>query len=567
MSSAQAAQSNFAHPRPWALGLLMSAFCAATYLMARPPLFDFDGYTYLLSALGPERLDSIDHLHVLWGFIQILLVSLSGTAIHPPTILFQILGIALSSAAMLIFCVLLYHSSDDPWYAASASLFIALSPRFWYLTFQNEPYPKLFLMLVLHLLAWNTSDMRAPTGWRLLLSALCLSTAILVHQAAIFLVPPGTLALIFFANGTWKRRLVRAMIWTAGIALVVLSVYLYTWSVVAPEVRFFSWTIADLTNQHPLELPVAATVFRSMIGAFGSIVQDQDIRAFLDRQLSPSQVFAVYGAAGAALGVAGVWLLRRSEASRIVLRLLRTNGLFMISVLSILFWSSIVVLYEPVTQNYWLVDMFPAAVCFGLLLRERDWKGLPTLATALIAISVLNLWLNHHNDMESSLNAPEHLLASIDQHVCKEDRFIVLANHDWYGDVEYELLFEYLRVSSDPRGIAILNDFLLPASGSSAWRTQLRDKIDSTLDSCHHVFLAQNVLDPSSYKDLAGTKDAFSPFVNKEYVGLDEAELFNEVKNAFEPYVLEDSELDIGADHYLTVRYRGDYGGSRAGCS
>ena len=526
------------------------------YLTLRPPLFDFDGYGYLLSALGPDRLGNIDHLHVLWEPIQIILVSLAGAAAPPPAFLFEIVGIVLNCAALFFFCVLLCKSSGSRLFAASATLFVAFSPRFWYLGFQNEPYPVLFLLLMLYLLSWSSFDGKTSNGLRLATGVFCLAAGILVHQAAVCFVPAGAITLIGFGSGTNLKRIARGVIWCGAIAALVLPVYTYIWTIVDSGSSFLSWTIEDLSNQHPFRLEFPSTAIKTVIGVLGAIVQDGAVRPFLDRHFSPSEIFALYAAVGVSILLLTVILTWRSDLYSVSLRLIQTNPLFAVSVLSIVCWSLVVISYEPVTQNYWLVDILLAFIAAALIIRDRKWSGVPSLSVALIILSAVNAWLNHANDLEGSLNAPEHLVASIDRHVGKNDTFIVLADRDWYGDVEYELLFDYLRVSFDSRGIAILNDFILPAKGSPLWRDRLRKKIDSTLRSCHRVFIAANVFDPHSYSDLAGTKDPFSPFVNQEYVRIRGSELMSQIVESFEPYQMVESSLRIGSDRYFAVTAR-----------
>lgn len=534
----------------------MALPCAIVYLALRPPLFDFDGYGYLLLALGPDRLAKIDHRHVLWEPIQFGLLKFAGAAQHPPALLFQIVGIALNCGALFFFCALLCKGSGSRLFAVASTVFIAFSPRFWYLGFQNVPYPALFLVLVLYLLSWSSSEGKAPNGLRLAAGGVCLAAGILVHQAAVCFVPAGVIALIGFGGGTILKRIARGVIWCGAIAAVVLPVYLYVWIITDSGSPFLSWTIEDLSGQHPLRLEFPSTAIKAVIGALGAIVQDGAIRRFLDTHFSQLQILGFYSVVGAVICCGAIIFAWRFGAWSVLPRLIRTNSLFTLSLLSMAFWSAIVIVYEPVTQNYWLVDVLLGLVCVGLVVRDRRWGGVPVLAGILLMLAVVNAWLNHSNDLESSLNAPEQLIASIDPYVGKQDIFIVLANHDWYGDVEYELLFKYLRVSSDPRGVAILNDFVLPAKGSRFWRYRLHERIDSTLSSCHRVFVAANVLDPRSYSDLAGSEGPFSPFVNQEYMGLKGSELLGQVAAALEPYQLVNSELRIGSDRYFAVRSR-----------
>ena len=84
--------------QPWIPSAIVAMVCGTVYLAFRPPIFDSDGYSDLLAALGPNRIDNIDPLHLLSVPIQILLVTIVGAKGYPPTMPFQVLGIALNCA-------------------------------------------------------------------------------------------------------------------------------------------------------------------------------------------------------------------------------------------------------------------------------------------------------------------------------------------------------------------------------------------------------------------------------------------------------------------------------------
>jgi hypothetical protein len=540
--------------KDWAEGLLIAAGIGIIYLAVRPPLFDLDGYGYRLSMLGADRLESMDHLHLLWEPMQMLMLAITQVLGSTSTVPFQVFGILVNCATLFFFWGLLHKVSGSRLYASSAAAFVAFSPRFWYLGFQNEPYPLLFLAVVLYLAAWRTSDGGLPSRRRQIAAAVCLAAAILVHQAAVFLLPAGMLALTIFGDGTTRKRLIRALIWGAGIGAIVGPAYVFIWHISGSELAFLPWTLGDFQEQHFLELPLLPTLIKSLFGATGAVVQSDFLQSFLAGHLSKREVYALYGALGLAIcaGLAGwVWWTRSSGQ---LMRLARTNALFTLSILSIFFWSVIIVAKEPVTPNYWVLDFFPALVCLGFIFRDREWHGLWTFAAIAIVLSVTNGYLNRVDDLDGSRNDPEVLLASVDRRVAQRDLFIVLANADWYGNVEYELLFRILENSADHRGVAILNDFVLPANGSDSWQAQLGEKIKATMDAGGQVYVGAHVLDPASYSDLAGTKDPFSPCVNQEYVGIDGQSLRAQIEQVFAPYDLEDSDFKIGNDDYFVLK-------------
>ena len=209
---------------------------------------------------------------------------------------------------------------------------------------------------------------------------------------------------------------------------------------------------------------------------------------------------------------------------------------------------------EPVTANYWVLDFFPALVCLGFVFRACAWRGLTAFAAIALILSGVNGYLNDTEFYEQSRNPPERLIAEVNQQLGKGDIFIVLADKDWYGSTDYESLFRILKQDADDRGQAILNDYVLPAEGSSSWRDRLGEKIRSTIDSGGKVYVGAPVLDADSYSDLAGAKDPFSPNLNLEYVGIDGPVLLEQVKQVFAPYNLADSDFTIGADDYFVLQ-------------
>src|SRR5579864_7141782 len=209
----------------WAPGALIAAAIGLLYLAVRPPLFDSDGYVYRLVMLGPDRLEYMDHAHLLWEPLQILMVAIARPFGNPTIFPFQIFGILVNCATLFLFWILLRRVSGSSLFASVAVITVACSPRFWYLGFQNEPYPLLFLFAVLYLMSWHTADGNPPSGLRLIAAGFCLAAAIFFHQAAVVLVPAGSLVLMIYGGETRRRRLVRAIVWGAGIAAIVVPVY------------------------------------------------------------------------------------------------------------------------------------------------------------------------------------------------------------------------------------------------------------------------------------------------------------------------------------------------------
>ena len=237
-----ATQSNIGTPfKDWAPGLLIASVIGLVYFAVRPPLLDLDGYGYRLAMLGPDRLENMDHLHVLWEPLQILMLAIARSLGDTSTAPFQIFGIAVNCVTLFFFWELLRKVSHSRLFASTATIFVAFSPRFWYLGFQNEPYPLLFLAVVLYLTAWHTADGDPPSGLRLIAAAICLAAAILVHQAAAFLVPAGVLALMIFGSKLPRNRLIRAILWGTSIVAIVVPVYLSSGGYAVANLPIFRW--------------------------------------------------------------------------------------------------------------------------------------------------------------------------------------------------------------------------------------------------------------------------------------------------------------------------------------
>ena len=175
----------------------------------------------------------------------------------------------------------------------------------------------------------------------------------------------------------------------------------------------------------------------------------------------------------------------------------------------------------------------------------------------MVPLVAWNAYFNLAYDRTYSRNFPEPLIKSIDQNLGPKDIFVVLGHNNWYGGMDYDLLFQSLASVFDNPGVAILDDFVMQPSSSRSWRERLRDKIESTINSGGRVFLAEHVLDPESFADLDGSRDPFAPFVNKHYLGVDGAQLQSEVSQFFDGYELTDAPFAIGLDKYYLLTRKG----------
>ncbi len=539
-------------------GVLLVAACAVVYFALRPPLFDFDGYMYRLYALLPSRFYNINPQHLLWDPVQILLVSVARLVGRPTTVPFQIFGILVNCTTLFALYLLLSDTNTVPFFAAAAVVFVAFSPAFWYLGFQNHPYTVAFLAVVLHLHCWRTEG--AATPWRSrLLAAVALTTAILFHQAVILLVPVAVVVLILSGHGTLGRRLVAGFAWGAGVTAVVTGAYFCFWTYVSPGEGLLRWSTGYMESVHRLQLfqlGLPKSFARSVMGLSSALVQDAKIEAFIEREIRPKTVFTIYIGLGlAALAGLGMAFLRTGPR-RTLLALSRNNSLFAVSFLSIIAWWTFAFSWEAATAHYWVLGLFPAMVCLGLLLRESRAPAKYMTLTVMVLVSAWNVYFNVGWDRSLSRNFPDPLVASVERYVRSLDIFIFLGNDEWFGDINYILLFNCLRLSGKVRGVAIFNDYIEPVGTRSSWTTRLREKIESTLDSGGQVFVAAHVFDHKSYRDLSLTDHPFNEQIDTEYLGIDGPALEQEIRQIFANYRLERSSFQLGSDFYLTVRRR-----------
>ncbi len=543
--------------RQWVLAALIGLVLAVMYLALRPPLYDIDGFPDRLDALGPDAISNLQPNHLLWIPFQITLVKLSSWIGYPNTVPFQVVGILINSSVLFFLFLLLYDLGRSWLFSMLAVIFVAFSPWFWYLGFENRPYPIVFLSLVLFFSAWNTSSGDPPSGWRLTASGACVVLAILMHQAIAVMVPAAMLVLWFRAPAGEGNRALRVVVWGGSIALIVGALYFAAWRVLIDDRTFLQWASGYLGEIHPIEasaMSLFSLFARSIIGILATLVQSAPIQKALSG-LPLKTILDVYGTAGVIAVAALSIVALRSTLVIEAIRLLRANALFALSLLCALFWCAFVLVWEPSTPNYWSVVLFPMLVCAGLLVRQAKVEFLKAPVVALVVIvSAWNIYFNYQNDRELARNFPEPNLAAIEQHVGAHDLFIVLAKRGWLGDMDYELLFMCLdHTEAKNRGVAILEDLVYPSKGSASWQRELSERISSTLTAGNHVYVAHHVLDPDSYADICGTDDPTTPYVDPLCAAADTRDLRQQVEQILAPYDLRDSDFHVGGDYYYLL--------------
>jgi hypothetical protein len=533
-------------------GVVLAIGCGVVYFVSRPPLYHNDGYRDRLYAIQPYWFYNANPHHLLWIFVQALIGRVAAWLGYPTTIPFQAVGIALNCLTIFFFFALLRRISASTIFAASGALLIAFSPNFWQFGLENRPYSLLFMNLVLYLWLWYPGDSNLLPGWRLFAAGVLLLILALLQQGAILLIPAAVIVLVVHSTDR-PRGLISASAWGASVAATVALLYVIVWALTKRNEAFSHWVAGFAVYVHPpnvFNTAIWLSAIQSVMGIFGALLQPSEIITLLSQTFSANMILAVYGVAGilTCLTIGSTTWWRRLD--RPLLQLIRNSPLFALSLLSILFWSAFVFAWQPGSSEYWVLTLFPALICFGMLVRETSGRWLWVFAAVVVIISAWNIHFNRGNDRDLSVNFPEPLLAAINQHVGRRDIFIGLVQDGGIGGVDYDLLFTCLQYAPRNPGLRIMEDFVWPAHNSPSWRDQLRARINGTLASGGRVFVAGHVLDPATYNNLSGKNDPFAPFIQERYTGTEGAAFYQEVREALAPYKLKQSDFSVGPDRY-----------------
>jgi hypothetical protein len=509
---------------------------------------------YRLYALKPEPFYNMNPHHLLWNSVQMFLAKLGELLEHPTTVSFQVFGILCSCATLFLFFRLMCQASGGLGFAAMATLLVAFSPKFWFMTFQNQPYGLVFLTTVLFLAAWYERDGACPSGLRLLAAGFAIAAATLFHQAAAVLAPAGCLALILCGRGPLPTRLLRSLLWGSATAALVLGVYVIMGRALglSDGLEMARWMTGYLETQHSLQIQLPESFAKSIMGITRSVLQTERLEWVLAARFASPVVLALYAGLGLLACGAAASLLASRRIRRRLRDLTGGNALFVVSLLSVAAWSAFVFAWEP-AGYYWVLNLFPALVCLGLFLRGRAPRTKRVLAVVVLGVCFWNVHFNRDWDQIYARNFPDPLLEAIDTHVGSGDIFIVLGNRDWFAGMDYDLLFECLKHRGRNPGLAILNDLMMRPRGSRSWSAELRQRIESTLDADGRVFVARHVFSPDEYADLLDANRPFALYVKEQYLGIDGREAQAEVERVFEDFELAASEFKIGLDPYLEV--------------
>jgi hypothetical protein len=543
----------------WIFGGAITAGCLVTYLILRPPLYDYDGYMYRLWATGPEAWYNANPHHVLWNVWQMAIANLAYSLGHPTTVTFQVVGILTGCAVLFFFYVFLRKTLGSRVFAGAAVPFLAFTPAFWIVTLQNHPYPLALLFLVFYFLCWQSREGDLPSTWRLVAAGACLSAASLFHQAVILLIIPAAVVLAVYGKDDLRVRLLRSSLWSSAVCISILGVYVWFWQTIDPDDSLIRWSSSYAEELHPpqiLQMGVLPVFARAVAGFSGSLIQTAWLKTSLGENLRKSEVFGLYSALGLGLLGVTVILLTRPTVRNCIFSLTQNCPLFALAAFSTLAWWAFAFSWEGATEHYWLPGTPPLLFCIGKIMKEQRWFGLNELVIAVAVISVWNLCANHAFDKDASVSFPDAGLRAISQNVRGDDIFIVL-NGAAHNDADYGLLLDILKMTPPTHGLSIADDLIAQANPSKGWQSVLKDRIDSVLAAGGKVYVASHVFEEGEYQDLAQENDPFAEQTNPQFSSIDTENLYEQVTELLSHYPMKRSAFSVGSDNYLVIEPRG----------
>jgi len=514
------------------------------YFFISPPLFNYDGYLYRLQGLAP--LSDINHTHLLWVPIQWLIWQL-GYALHQTSPrFFQ----AVSTVVLLFLYVTCYRLwsafSRDNVVGFLLTVFAASTPFVWYLSSQNEPYPFMFLCLMICTASWASATPEQPP-W--MLSTFMLAIATLLHQAAFLLCIGFSVFVFCYVQGSAGRRFRHAALWFLSATGLIALVYgLVGWMKGLRSLADYSaWLTGYLHSQHALQRHWYENVAKSLIGLTNMVLpfqleQERLYAHFTDGQIRSGLLF--FAAAIAVIFLAVLLNANRRGWLR-QFPGIREPALG-VSVAFVGAWSVFAICWEPVNY-YWAVILFPLLTLLARALRDR-----PVIRRAAVLILLAGIALNLYGDrVTDRINAQRFIdpqLAMIHAAIPKNTGLLFL-KRSWYADVDYDLIGRVLK-SEGYRVSYLLDDYVLPYG--IHWTSHLRQDLEQLKAKHRRLYMSQVILNPEAYKDLANTY-FLSTYIMEKYAGISGALLYPQARTFFQAQKTIATPLQVGQDTWIEV--------------
>ncbi len=520
-----------------------AGICLLIYTAWRPGVYNFDGYSYLFQGLQP--LENLNAHHLLWLPVQACFHRIASAFGLGPFSVAQGTGIAVSCATLFFVHKLLTLFSSDRMLSAAMVFFLALSPSYWFLALQNEPYPPLFLCAVLAV--WGFLRYVETARLTPLVGALTsLSFAVYFQQAALLLFAPMLVVAVIEerrrANPRWLPLLFAFVAAGALIALPYLILAKLTGVDTVSE--FKDWLVDYLYSQHGLQIRSVGLI-KGAIGISRCLVPTVGLEEYLLHILRPHFILAFYAVVGCG-GVVLIWFARRRLQAPPVRGSVRLLLLGMMGV-----WSAFVLAWEPGTAYYWVLTVILGMLIIALARSLWTLRQRTVVSILLVACGSWNGWANVRQDRLEASRRPDPWIARIEQLTRPADEVLVL-DRDRIGYLDYDLLLYALERTAPGRAQALLTDYVGDRTHPS-WQQRLADDINLVRQRGGTFWVSGQVLNPENYEDLTGENDPFTPYPLELFRGVDGAQVYRDVTTLLNSAGLRLSPLWIGNDRFFEI--------------
>ena len=532
----------------WWLSVAVFVGLATLGLWLAPPLYNFDGYMYRLAGRSP--IDNLNPTHLLWIPIQAGIWGVCDRFHWTSPVPFQVVGILTTALAQALFFRLLARRPALVPVALASTVFVATSPWVWQLLPINQPYPLLFLVVVLLLLAWRTVPHRpvALAG----LGGLAV-VATLLQEAAVLWCGALVGLLVVLAPGPARQRWRRALAWGLGVGGAVLGAFLIAAVLLEVESArgFVEWVTGYAQSQHGLLQRPIANLVKGGMGIVQSLVQCDRGVDWLQQRYTAAQILtgtalieiAVLAAGGGALGFRRPrqWVRSWPWRAPLFLACLTLAGV----------WAVFCVVWEP-TGYYWSVALFPVFTAAVLILENSPAASRWVVVGLLLAATAWNFHESRRIDRHNGARFPDPQLARIQQVVRPQDELLFL-QLEWIDQVDYDLLVNCLERAGRTNTVTLVEKYL--TAKTLSWEVPAAYDINAVLNRGGRVYVSDLVFRPALYDDLAGD-GAFSPYSITANQAIQGPALSERVQQFFQRYHREPSELQLGTDHFWVITGR-----------
>ena len=469
-------------------GLALGALIALLYALARPPLYERDGYVYHL--LGRDFLGGTNPHHLLWNGVEALITRVDGLFGIESVLPFQILGMACGAVSAMLLRRLLLRVTGRHAFAFAAAVFVALAPWTWFMAFQNQPYALMFLLFIVFLDSFDTADGAMPRDGRFAIAAASAVGMVVLQQAAVLIVVGAALCFLMLAG--WRR----AMLWAAatGAPTALLYISLGAMKGVRTAAGFWQWVTAYLHSQHSLQTRFPDSLSQSAMGIISAFVNQEMFKESIVDQWSRTTILWFYGLVGLGpllvLSILAIRWLRAAKAGE------THRPITWISLASIVSWGAFCFLWEP-TNYYWFILLAPCFLFLGAAHRLTGGQA-RLFAIGLSIAATWNLFANHALDAAGAQRAPEPQLRTI-AHNLRPNDLLWVVDLGWSDDIDYDMLssaaaFEQLA------SIRAVSDVVGASPTREAWERALEDSTRAVITRGGRVFLSDRVFDPDSFQ-------------------------------------------------------------------